>query len=182
MDALELAGITLDYRNVTEAESFCCKGINADHIQDFEGYKFVSCLANPMDMIGSITEKIIIGKIECNGRTRTQTSLAFDNFLKQIVKKAPNVKEMSLFGIKGLNDISVLGNSSLETLEIQYSPISNISSEETNFEKLGSSLKNLIIKNCSSFTSLNGLVKLNCVTNLEISNTNLEEYMTVNQR
>ena len=182
VDALELAGITLDYRNVTEAESFCCNGSKFMNIENFKGYKFVSCFANPVDMIGNITEKIIIGKIECSGRTITQTSLAFDNFLEQIVKKAPNVKEMSLFGIKGLNDISVLRNSSLETLEIQYSPISNISSEETNFEKLGSSLKNLIIKNCSSFTSLNGLVKLNCVTNLEISNTNLEEYMTVNQR
>ena len=102
--------------------------------------------------------------------------------MDKIVEKAPNVKEMGLFGIKGLNDISILGNLSLETLEIQYSPISNICSEETSFEKLGSSLKNLIIKNCSSFTNLNGLDKLNCIANLEISNTNLEDYMTVKQR
>ena len=180
--AMELSGITLDYKNVTEAESFCCISASATNIENFKGYKFVSCFNQPLDIIGDITEKIVIGEVKDAWGTRTQTSLYFDNILEQIVGKAPNVKEMSLFGIKGLNDISILGNLSLETLEIQYSPISNICSEETSFEKLGSSLKNLIIKNCSSFTNLNGLDKLSRITKLEISNTNLEDYMTVNKR
>ena len=64
VDAIELSGITLDYKNVTEAESFCCISANAKNIENFKGYKFVSCFNKPLDIIGDITEKIVIGEVK----------------------------------------------------------------------------------------------------------------------
>lgn len=178
VEGSELSCSGIDYSNLTNSKYYNSIQTNATNFKEFLGYETVKSYRNPLYIIGSNTQNLSIGRLD----DRSQTSYSYDNNLQEIVEKAPNLTDVTLFGIRGLSDISVLRTLNLTNLEIQYSPLSAICQLDGNLENLGDSLTSLTIKNCSTFTNLDGLKELKNLENLEISNTKLESYVTVTRR
>ena len=163
----ECVGAILDYRNLDGANEYNSVGVSSLNSESFKGYtSVISYVGNVITIVGSNTLNLKLGS--CKRQSCVEPTLTFD--LASIAQKAPNITNMTIYGALGFTDITVLSPLKLTTLEIQYSSLYKLKSDETVFGNMGESLTTLKINNCSTFNDLDGLDKLNHITTLDLSN------------
>ena len=163
----ECSGAYLDYSNVTQADYYDSLHINSLNFDSFNGYKNVSYKSGDvLKVIGSNTLKLCAGK--SHGGVSKEPKMIF-NF-SEITAKAPNITDLAIYGGTGFSDITALNRLNLTDLEIQYSSIYGLKSQETNFGNMMNSLTKLVISNCLSFYDLDGLESLKNITTLDLTN------------
>ena len=157
----------LDYSNISSAETYDCVAVRSVNFGNFIGYNTVKTNAlDPSSIIGTNTKILSLGKY-WNGSVKTATN----NYeLSKIIEKGSNIEDVTIFGGCGFSNISILSPLKLTTLEIQYSSLYKLKSDEAAFGNMATSLTTLKINNCSTFNDLDGLNKLSHITTLDLSN------------
>ena len=168
-EAIEDAGATLDYSNLSNAEKYDSHAVRSINYENFNGYENISVYNsdNAVTIIGANTRKLTLGKSTDYG-TRSRPGEKMD--ISEIVKKGNNISDFTIYGLIGLSDIFDFAPLRLTNLSLNNSSFTELeSSIDTDFGEMAKSLTSLTINNCSSFNDLNGLNKFENITTLDLT-------------